>query len=127
LHELGDKRISNDAKDAIVTRTSDGALAIAVWNLVDPDKEGTTDKVVLNFSHVSAGARVTVERVDEQHGNVLKQYAAMGKPLDPTPAQVEQLNRETALPAPEEMKLQGGKLELTLTPNTLALVKVSER
>ena len=68
-------------------------------------------------------ARVSVERVDEQHGNVLKQYAAMGKPLDPTPAQVEQLNRETALPAPEEMKLQGGKLELTLTPNTLALVK----
>ncbi len=127
LHELGDKRISNDAKDAIVTRTADGGLAIAVWNLVDPDKEGTTDKVVLNFSHVSAGARVTVERVDEQHGNVLKQYAAMGKPLDPTPAQVEQLNRETALPAPEEMKLQGGKLELTLMPNTLALVKVSER
>jgi len=25
----------------------------------------------------------------------------MGKPLDPTPAQVEQLNSETALPAPE--------------------------
>jgi xylan 1,4-beta-xylosidase len=49
----------------------------------------------------------------------------MGKPLDPTPAQAEQLNRETALPAPEEMKLQGGKLELTLTPNTLALVKIS--
>jgi xylan 1,4-beta-xylosidase len=40
---------------------------------------------------------------------------------------VEQLNRETALPAPEETRLQGGKLELTLTPNTLALIKVSER
>jgi xylan 1,4-beta-xylosidase len=68
-----------------------------------------------------------VERVDQQHGNVLERYAAMGKPLDPTPAQVEQLNRETALPAPEETRLQGGKLELTLTPNTLALIKVSER
>jgi xylan 1,4-beta-xylosidase len=125
LHELGDKRISNDAKDAIVTRRADGGLAIAVWNLVDPDKEGTARKVTLDFSHVAPGARVSVERVDEQHGNVLKQYAAMGKPLDPTPVQVEQLNRETALPAPEEMKLQGGKLELTLTPNTLALVKIS--
>jgi xylan 1,4-beta-xylosidase len=126
LHELGDKRISNDAKDAIITRTAVG-LAIAVWNLVDPDKEGTTNKLVLNFSHVSPNARVSVERVDEQHGNVLERYEAMGKPLDPTPAQVEQLNRETALPAPEETRLQGGKLELTLTPNTLALVKVSER
>jgi xylan 1,4-beta-xylosidase len=127
LHELGDKRISNDAKDAIVTRTSDGGLAIAVWNLVDPDKEGATNKVVLNFLHVPPGARVTVERVDEQHGNVLERYAAMGKPLDPTQAQVEQLNRETTLPAPEDTRLQGGKLELNLTPNTLALVKVSER
>jgi xylan 1,4-beta-xylosidase len=127
MHELGDKRISNDAKDAIITRTSDGGLAIAVWNLVDPDKEGTANKLVLNFSHVPSGARVSVERVDQQHGNVLERYAAMGKPLDPTPAQVEQLNRETALPAPEETRLQGGKLELTLTPNTLALIKVSER
>ncbi len=127
LHELGDRRIGNDAKDAIITRTSDGGLAIAVWNLLDPDKEGTARKVTLNFSHVVPSARVSVERVDEQHGNVLEQYAAMGKPLDPTPAQAEQLNRETALPAPEEMKLQGGKLELTLTPNTLALVRVREQ
>jgi xylan 1,4-beta-xylosidase len=40
---------------------------------------------------------------------------------------VEQMNRETTLPAPEETRLQGGKLELNLTPNTLALVKVGER
>jgi xylan 1,4-beta-xylosidase len=62
--------------------------------------------------------------VDAEHGNVLKRYAAMGSPLDPTPAQVEQLNRETALPAPESTQLRDGKLELTLTPNTLALVKI---
>ena len=67
--------------------------------------------------------RCAIERVDEQHGNVLKQYEAMGSPLDPTPAQVEQLNRETALPPPEEMNLQDGKLELNLTPNALVLVK----
>ena len=55
---------------------------------------------------------------------MLKRYQAMGSPLDPTPAQVEQLNRETALPAPEETKLQSGKLELKLTPNALVLVKI---
>ena len=42
--------------------------------------------------------RATVERIDDDHGNVLPRYEAMGKPLDPTSAQVEQLNRETALP-----------------------------
>jgi xylan 1,4-beta-xylosidase len=48
----------------------------------------------------------------------------MRKPLDPTPAQVEQLNRETALPAPERTHLVGGKLELDLESNALVLVKV---
>jgi xylan 1,4-beta-xylosidase len=65
-----------------------------------------------------------VQRVDADHGNVLKEFAAMGQPLDPTPAQVEQLNRATALPAPEETRLDAGSIELHLTPNTLALIKV---
>jgi xylan 1,4-beta-xylosidase len=48
----------------------------------------------------------------------------MGKPLDPTPEQVEKLNRETALALPEELRLKGGRLKLSLAPNTLALIKV---
>jgi xylan 1,4-beta-xylosidase len=125
LHKLGDSRIAIDTKDAIVTRTADGGLAIAVWNLVDPDQQGTTRKVTLNISHIAANTGATVERTDDSHGNVLPQYEAMGKPLDPTSTQVEQLNRETALPDPEEVKLNGNRLELTLTPNALVLVKVS--
>jgi len=124
LHELGDQRIANDAKDVIVTRTADGGLALAVWNLVDPDQHGEKTEVHLLFQHVPVGARVSIERVDAEHGNVLPKYAELGKPLDPTAAQVEQMNRETALPAPEETKLTNGTLDLELTPNTLALVKV---
>jgi xylan 1,4-beta-xylosidase len=78
----------------------------------------------LDFRNVPATARVTIQRVDSDHGNVLPKYAAMGKPLDPTPEQVEELNRETALPAPEPVKLQGDRLELSLTPDALVLIKV---
>jgi len=127
LHQLGEQRIDNDAKDAIVTKTADGGLAIVIWNLVDPDQHGDTRTVRLSLSHVAPNARVTIDRVDDEHGNVLKRYQAMGSPLDPTPAQVEQLNRETALPAPEETKLQSGKLELKLTPNALVLVKIGSK
>ena len=127
LHELGDKRIGTVAKDAIVTRGEDGGLAIMVWNLVDPDQQGSAHTVRLSLVHVPPSARVSIERVDDEHGNVLKKYEAMGSPVDPTPAQVEQLNRETALPPPEETRLQDGKLELKLTPNALVLVKVSEQ
>jgi xylan 1,4-beta-xylosidase len=48
----------------------------------------------------------------------------MGSPLDPTPQQVEELNRETALGPPERLTLQGGKLELTLSPDALVLIKL---
>lgn len=69
-------------------------------------------------------SRVTIQRIDADHGNVLKEYAAMGSPLDPTPGQVEQLNLATALPRPEEARIEGGRLELSPTPNCLVLVKV---
>ncbi len=124
LHELGNERIPNASKNVIVTRTPDGGLAIAAWNLVDPDQHGAATTLDLDFAHVPAGARVTIQRVDSDHGNVLREYAAMGAPLDPTSAQVDQLNRETALPPPEETHLSQDKLALTLTPNTLALVKI---
>jgi xylan 1,4-beta-xylosidase len=127
MHELGDQRIPDDAKDAIVTKTTNGGLAVVVWNLVDPDQHGGERTVQLNFAHVPPNAQVSIQRVDEEHGNVLKQYQAMGSPLHPTPAQVEQLNHESALPAPEQTRLRAGKLELKLTPNALVLVKVSEQ
>jgi xylan 1,4-beta-xylosidase len=51
----------------------------------------------------------------------------MGKPLNPTPAQIEQLNRETTLPVPEKTKLESGQLKLQLSPNALLLIKVEAR
>jgi len=124
LHQLGNERIANASKNVIATRTSDGGLAIAVWNLVDPDQKGATRTISLSFLHLPASAPVTIQTIDSHHGSVLEHYAAMGQPLDPAPRQVEELNRESALPAPEETKLQQGKLELTLTPNALALIQV---
>jgi xylan 1,4-beta-xylosidase len=124
LHQLGDLRLSHASKNVIVTKKADGSLSIAVWNLVDPDKHGSMRHVDLSFVGVPASSPVTIQRVDDDHGNVLPKYAAMGKPPYPTPEQVEQLNRETALPAPEPAKLEDGKLHLTLTPNALVLVEV---
>ena len=124
LHQLGDQRLSNSSKDVIVTRNADGGLVIAVWNLVDPGQRGANRVVELALQGVDSNARVTLQSVDSKHGNVLPRYAAMGKPLDPTPQQVEQLNRETALPSPEESHLNDGKLKLELEPNALVLVKV---
>jgi xylan 1,4-beta-xylosidase len=126
LHQLGNERIENSSKNVIVTKTPNGGLAIAAWNLVDPDQHGSTQVIDFDFHQLSSGVRVSTQQVDADHGNVLKDYSAMGEPLDPTQIQVDELNRETALPSPEETRLQAGKLRLTLTPNTLALIEVQQ-
>jgi xylan 1,4-beta-xylosidase len=124
LHGLGDQRIANDSKNVIVTKTAGGGLAVAVWNLVDPDAQGGLRSVDLAFANAPLNARVSIERIDKDHGDVLNHYAAMGSPEDPTPDQVEQLNRESALPPPEQTTLRDGKLTITLTPNALVLIRV---
>ena len=124
LHQLGEQRIANNSKNVIVTTNVDGSITLAAWNLVDPDQHGAEHKMILNFAGVPADARVLIQRVDTKHGNVLPKYAEMGKPVDPTPAQVERLNLETVLPAAEESRLHDGSLELSLTPNALVLLQV---
>ena len=133
LHKLGQQRIANDSKEVIVTKDADGSLVAVVWNIVDPAPDGQPSSTAhakssvrtLVFQGVPANAHVSIERVDNEHGNVLPIYAAMGKPQYPTPAQVEELNRKTALPAPEETMLRNGELKLTLEANALVLVRVA--
>jgi xylan 1,4-beta-xylosidase len=124
LHRLGDERIANSSADVIVTRRKDGTLAIAVWNKVDPDQTGAAKNVELAFRGVPGDASVSISRVDDQHGNTLAAYKAMGSPLDPTEEQVEQLNKQTDPGAPEQRKLTEGKLSLALDKNALVLIEV---
>jgi len=124
LHELGSERLTNPATDVIVTESANGEVEVAAWNLVDPGQAPSEKMIDLVFRHLPSNARVSIQQLDANHGNVLAKYAAMGKPLDPTHDQVEQLNHETALPPPLQATLTAGKLQIKLTPNELALIKV---
>jgi xylan 1,4-beta-xylosidase len=124
LHRLGDQRLANADRNVIVTKRKDGTLVIAVWNLVDPDKTGSEKKVRLAFRNVPANAAVTVNRVDNDHGNTLAAYRAMGSPRDPTEQQIQKLNATTALPPPSQFHLDGNHLDLSLQVNALALLEV---
>jgi len=125
LHRLGEERIPNESADVLVTRRKDGMLAVAVWNLVDPDKTGQNKTVRLAFQHLSEGARATVTRVDDDHGNTLRAYKEMGSPVNPTEEQVEKLNAVTGALGEAEQPVNRGVLELNLQPNALVLVEVA--
>lgn len=127
LHELGDQRLAATSKDVIATRLPNGGLAIAVWNLVDPDEKGSSRRMQIAIHGMPHDVAVTIQRVDDEHGNVLPKYAAMGKPLDPTDNQVTQLNNETALGPPQRSKLSNGRIELTLERNALVLIKLEKQ
>ncbi len=124
LHELGNERLANKSDDVIATENAAGEVEVAAWNLVDPGQHGADKTLDFRFLHTALNARVTIQRLDDDHGNVLKVYRAIGSPTDPTAVQVEQMNRATALPVPQEERLTGGKLAIKLTPDSLVLIKV---
>jgi xylan 1,4-beta-xylosidase len=127
LHKLGATRLSNSNPNIIVTKRSDGSLSIALWNLVDPDKEGGTRQFRLTFQNVSPNASVSISTVDYDHGNVLPVYKGLGSPQYPTEEQVGKMNDATALPEPKHLQLTTSHLDVELPPNALALLIVSNR
>ena len=107
LHRLGDQRLANAASNMLVTRRSDGALLLAVWNLVDPDKSGSPLNLRLTFEHIKSNASASVTLVDDDHGNTLAAYRSLGSPRYPTPEQVGKMNALTAINAPDHLHLDG--------------------
>jgi xylan 1,4-beta-xylosidase len=127
LHQLGTERIANPSHDTLGTRLKDGSLAIALWNLASVDalaESISTHHVTLRIAGVAPNAVVSMQQVDEGHGNVMKAYLAMGSPRYPTRAQVQQLNAASALATPERLTLRDGVLKLDLKPNELVLLHV---
>jgi xylan 1,4-beta-xylosidase len=124
LHELGDRRIENSNANVLVTKARDGSLVVAVWNLVNPGASGEAKTFKLNFKGVKANARLTIAKVDEQHGDTLALYQKMGSPRYPTSAQIQQLVRGSKLPAPEAAMLANGSLTLPLPVNALVVLKI---
>ena len=130
LHHLGNERLANDSKNALVTRRSDGTLVIAVWNMADPPAArqpggpGVAKQMQINFEHVPGDAAVSITRLDPTHGNTLAAYRGMGSPRYPTEAQVRELNEASKLGSPEKATLRDGKIDVDLPINSLVMLEV---
>ena len=124
LHRLGNERIANASRDALVTKLPDGSLSIALWNLVNPAEAPRDKQIELHIDGVSKTASVLILKVDETHSNVMPLYKAMGSPVSPTAAQVEQLNRATSLAPADRLTLTNGSVRLTLGSNALYLLTI---
>jgi xylan 1,4-beta-xylosidase len=123
LHRLGVKRISVDSNSALVTQRADGTLVIAVWNLFLPEERGEPKEVTIRVKGFPDSHRARISRVDSTHGSVFRTYEGMGRPMDPTLAQIEKLRKAAELPPPESMPLRHGEVTISLPPHGLALIE----
>ncbi|MGA2355272.1 MAG: glycosyl hydrolase family 39 [Terriglobales bacterium] len=129
LHKLGSERIveGSDPSNILVTRERDGSLAIAAWNLVDPDKKGSTREMEFEIRGVPPNSRVRLIRADSEHGNTLDAYRKMGSPQYPTQTQVRELNRAAEETPVENRRLSKGLIELQVPVNGVLLLEVLKK
>lgn len=125
LHHLGDQRITTASKDAILTKSGQGKLVIALWNLPGQSETPAVKEIRLNFRHISRHSGAVVYRLDKSHEDTLGAYRAMGSPVYPTHAQVEKLWQVAAVHPAEKTNLRKNTLTLSLPPDGLAIVEVN--
>jgi xylan 1,4-beta-xylosidase len=86
---------------------------------------GPTKVFTLTLERVPANAAVEIWRVDDDHGNVIKAFNAMGRPADAlTQEQITELRAAGAMAPPEHTHLQHGKIEVKVPAHGLAIVLV---
>jgi xylan 1,4-beta-xylosidase len=136
LHKLGDRRIAVDSDSALATVLPSNGLAVALWDYAPPTGTGATYTMpsgpagpaktfTVDFKNVPANAAVDIYRVDDDHGNVLKAFDAMGRPAgDLTQDQVAKLRAAGHMAPPEHAHLNHGSLQLTVPAHGLAVVTI---
>jgi xylan 1,4-beta-xylosidase len=126
---LGDEILAR-GEDHLVTRHTDGRVALLAWAPVDVTGQNTveTHRVALDLPLPGPAAFVVRSRVNEQAGNAWTAWAEMGRPTSPRPRQVEAL-RELAQPVREHHRalVADGRLalDLTLARHEVTLVELS--
>ena len=104
LHELGDQRLDSNSPDVLVTKRSDGAIVVALWNYAEPGEKVPTKEFRLELLH-SRARKYRLQIVDPSHGSAMAEWYKLDKPSTPTERQVRQLIDASQLPPPAEHSL----------------------
>lgn len=134
LHKLGDRQLKSKSDSALVTKRDDGTIVLALWNYVPAvgktasytpgEPEGAPKHFSIDVKHLASGAHATVWRLDETHGNAVALFDKMGRPDFPAREQIAQLREAGQLAAPESMRVNDGKLAITIPPQGLVVIEL---
>ncbi|MBV9035806.1 MAG: glycosyl hydrolase family 39 [Acidobacteriaceae bacterium] len=120
LHRLGNQRLEAASENALVTKRSDGAYVVALWNYAEPKEESASRTFQLALKGVKA-KNYRMQVVAPGSGSALEAWTKMGSPISPIRAQIEELKKSSELlPA---QKLPVSK-PIILGPQTLAVLEI---
>ena len=122
LHRLGDQRLQLNTDSALLTRGKNGSLVMALWNYAPPGQTGAAKEVTVRFQHTNA-QRVSLWRVDTDHGDFHRAFAKMGYPASPTPAQVQKLRQAVETTA-ESLEVKNSELKVAIPSPGLVVIEL---
>ena len=94
----------------------------ALWNYCDPEVEGEGKSFRIQLADPDVYKReVTIQVVDETHGNAVRRWNLMGGPQFPTREQISELQRAAMVPKQETISLED---VINLEPQALALIEI---
>ena len=118
LHRLGDRRISINSENALVTKRADGKLLIALWNYAEPGETGESKTFELS---VKGAKKYRIQSVSPGNGSSLEAWKKIGSPALPTATQIKDLIAASALPASQTLPVSR---PIVLAPQTLAVLEL---
>src|SRR5262249_11738541 len=123
LHKLGDQRVALDSDSALLTKRSDGALVLALWNYVAPEENDAAKSFTLQIKNKNV-RQASIWRLDTDHGDVLREYQRLGSPDYPTKLELEKLRAVTKNAQAETVKINSNQLTLNVPAKGLLIIEV---
>jgi xylan 1,4-beta-xylosidase len=141
LHRLGETRLEAGQGPVLATRRADGSAALLAWRPAPAPPRGGAggNPMVLPTGQAAQAAearplrlrldgagvtRATVTIVDPAKDPALAAYVALGRPAYPTARQIAELRAAAEQKDVRQVEVRDGRVELALTPSSLALVEI---
>ena len=97
---------------------------MALWNYAPPGQTGAEKKITVRFEHTDA-KKVSLWRVDADHGDFHRAYAQMGSPASPTQVQVQKLRQTVqSAAAAESLEVKNSELTVEIPSSGLVLLEL---
>ena len=120
LHRLGDTRIEVASENALVTKTGNGRIIMALWNYAEPGENAPPKTFNIRLTGLKA-KKARFQMVAPSSGSPLQAWKAIGSPALPTREQISELQKASELVPPQTEPLNK---PITLAPQTLMLIEL---